>query len=413
MNKMKKNIFILLIFASLLYSCNEDKVGQIATDGQAPDKVKNVVVQNIPGGALLSYDLPTDEDLLLVEARYEQKGTICNVKASCFESKLTIEGFGDQEEHNVQLFCVDRSNNYSEPVSVTIKPEENPVFAIGRSIEMKNGIGGVDITWKNELETIINLQLYAADEGNLLQLVEVVATNSAVGTFSLRGFDDQERRFAVIVKDHWDNLSDTVSGFFTPRFEQLIPKAGYKRLVLTEDNNTELGGNWAWGKMFDDVTGIDNNGWHVRTNGSGHGVYFTIDLGHEVELTRYMLWQRGGNWPYTQNNPKRWKVYGRAENPELIYREHAIDDVEYWSNGFRDDTKNWTLLLDCRTEKPSGFDNPNVTELDKEYASLGHEFIFPEEISAMRYIRFTIDETWGGGDLFNCNELSFYGKIVD
>lgn len=93
---MKKNIFILLIFASLLYSCNEDKVGQIATDGQAPDKVKNVVVQNIPGGALLSYDLPTDEDLLFVEARYEQKGTICNVKASCFEPKLTIEGFGDR-----------------------------------------------------------------------------------------------------------------------------------------------------------------------------------------------------------------------------------------------------------------------------------------------------------------------------
>lgn len=401
------------MLAGLLQACNEDPIGQTPTDGKAPGAVTNVSVQNIPGGAQISYDLPLDEDLLFVEARYEQKGITRDVKASCFEPTLTIEGFSDQDEHQVQLFCVDRSNNYSEPVSVTIKPGENPIFAIGRSIEMTRGIGGIDITWKNERATVINLLLYAADEEGQLQLVEVLASDAATGSFSLRGFNDQKRRFAAIVKDHWDNYSDTISGFFTPRFEQLIPKADYKRLLLTEDNNTQLGGNWAWEKMFDGVTGVDNNGWHVRTNGSGHGVYFTIDLGHQVELTRYMLWQRGGGWPYKQNNPKRWKVYGRTESPELLYKEHALDDTEYWGGGFREDTENWTLLLDCRTEKPSGFDNPDVTESDKEYANLGHDFIFPEDLPAMRYLRFTIDETWGGGDLFNCNELSFYGKIVN
>jgi hypothetical protein len=412
-NAMIKNIFCLLLFAGLLQSCGEDRVGQVPTDSKSPDKVENVVIKNIPGGAQLSYDLPLDEDLLFVEARYEQKGVVRNVKASCYESKLIIGGFGDENEHSVQLYSVDRSNNYSEPVTVVIKPEENPVYAISRSIKLNRGIGGIDIQWKNQLNTIINLQLYAADDEGQLQLVEVLASDAAVGTFSLRGFDDKERRFAAIVKDRWDNYSDTVSGVFTPRFEQLIPKAGYKRILLTEDNNTELGGNWAWGKMFDDVTGVDNNGWHVRTNGSGHGVYFTIDLGHKVELTRYMLWQRGGGWPYTQNNPKRWRVYGRAEAPDLIYSKHTIDDQEYWKEGFRNDTENWTLLMTCRTEKPSGFDNPNVTELDKEYAYLGHDFIFSEDLPAMRYIRFTIDETWGGGDLFNCNELAFYGKITD
>ncbi|WP_417189870.1 DUF4959 domain-containing protein [Bacteroides sp.] len=409
---MIRNVFILL-FAVLLWSCDEDKVGQLPTDGTAPGKVRNVVVQNVPGGALISYDLPIDEDLLFVEARYEQKGMMRNVKASCFEAKLAIEGFADQNEHSIQLFCVDRSNNYSEPVSVTINPEENPVFAIGRSVEMKRGIGGIDITWKNGLKTVINLQLYAADGEGQLQLVEVLASDATEGAFSLRGYDDQKRRFAVIVKDRWDNYSDTISGFFTPRFEQIIPKTGYKRTILPEDNNTELGGNWAWGKMFDDVTGVDNNGWHVRTNGTGHGVYFTVDLGHKVELTRYMLWQRGGGWPYRQNNPKRWRVYGCVEELESVYKEHALDDVEYWSNGFREDEKNWTLLMNCHTEKPSGFDNLDITEYDKEYAALGHDFVFAENLPAIRYVRFTIDETWGGGDLFNCNELAFYGKIVD
>ena len=408
-----KNMFILLTFAILLQSCGDVKVEPFFTDSTAPGKVENVVVQNISGGAMLSYELPKDEDLLFVEARYELKGIVRNVKASCFESKLIIRGFADQEEHDVQLYCVDRNNNYSEPVSVKFKPEENTVFAISRSIKMNGGIGGIDISWENELKTIINLLFYAANEEGQLQLVEVLASDVAKGAFSLRGFDDQERRFAVMVKDRWDNYSDTISGYFTPRFEQLIPKAGYKRFKLPEDNTTDFGGYWFWEKMFDDVAGVDNNGYHASSNGTGHGVYLTIDLGHQVELTRYMLWQRGGEWFYRQNNPKRWRVYGRAENPELIYSEHPISDVEYWENGFRDDTKNWTLLMTCRTEKTSGFDNPNITDTDREYAFLGHDFLFAEELPAMRYLRFTIDETWGGGNLFNCSEMAFYGKVVD
>lgn len=52
----------------------------------------------------------------------------------------------------------------------------------------------------NELKTIINLLFYAANEEGQLQLVEVLASDVAKGAFSLRGFDDQERRFAVMVK---------------------------------------------------------------------------------------------------------------------------------------------------------------------------------------------------------------------
>ncbi len=420
---MKKSFdikaWVLPLFAcgfmtlALFASCGEDVIGQTPIDGDAPGQVSDVQVSNIPGGAEISYNLPKDEDFLYVEARYTMKGKERNVKSSCFGNKLKIEGYGDVDEHQVQLYCVDRSKNYSAPVTVNIKPLENPVHAVGRSIVMSNGIGGIGIKWENATGAAINLQLYAADDMGEMQLVEVLATESKEGSYDLHGFDDQERRFAVIIKDHWDNVSDTISGIFAPRFEQLIPKTDYKRYLMPEDNNTQLGGNWAWDKMFDDVAGVDVNGWHTKTNGSGHGVYFTIDLGHKVKLTRYKLWQRGGHWPYTQNNPRRWEVYGRADDPKDVYDEHSANDLEYWNQGFREDSKNWIHLMHCITPKPSGFDDFEVTAADIEYALMGHEYLFDEDAPAVRYLRFTIDETWGGGDMVNINELSFYGKIVD
>lgn len=407
-----RTIYILLCMTVFLHACSDEKVERLSSDGVAPGVLNDVVVTNTPGGAELSYKLPVDEDLLFVEAQFEQKGVMRNVKSSCHESKLIIDGYADMEEHSVQLFCVDRSNNYSEPVTVTIKPEENPIHAISRSIKMEKGIGGIDIEWKNELNTVVNMLFYAADDDGVMQLVDLLSTSAKDGSFSLRGFDDQERRFAMQVRDHWDNISDTVSGYFKPRFEEAIPKKDYKRMILPEDNTTNRSDWWPFDQMFDDVTGVDNNGWHTQDPETEHGVYFTIDLGHKVEFTRYMLWHRGG-YEYQHHNPKRWKIYGRLENPENLFQTYPESDSEYWAEGFKDDTENWTLLMECISDKPSGFDNPVITPEDVEFANHGFDFIFPEGMSPVRYLRFTIDETWGGSLALHINELSFFGKIVD
>lgn len=413
-------LYSVILLIGVLQACKEDPIGQTPTDGVAPGSLTDVKAINIPGGATFTYKLPLDQDLLYVEAKYEMKGIQRNVKASCFENKLTIEGFADTNERQISLYCVDRSNNYSEPVVVDIKPEETPVILIGKTLAMARDIGGVHVTWENTTRSSVNVLLYAADSTGVLQLADVVYTSVAEGDFYLRGFDDTERRFAVLVKDRWDNYSDTVSGFFTPRFEQLIPKKSIKKIQMTDDNNEYVGdGTWQFNQMFDDVYGVDDNGWHTQNSWSApyeHGAYFTIDLGHKVKLTRYKLWQRGGKWPYTHHNPKVWGMYGRAEDPKKVYDTHYENDRDYWTQGFKTDPVNWMKLMDCRTEKPSGFDNMIVTSEDIEYANGGHEFIFDEDMPAVRYIRFTIEQTWGGGihpTLLHIGELAFYGKIVD
>lgn len=413
-------LYSILLLIGVLQACKEEPVGQTPTDGEAPGKLSDVKVTNIPGGAMFTYKLPLDQDLLYVEAKYDMKGAQHNVKASCFENKLTIEGYADTDVHQVSLYCVDRSNNYSEPVIVDIKPEETPVSLIGKSLKMARDIGGVHVTWENTARSSVNVMLYAADSLGILQLADVVYTSVLNGDFYLRGFDDSERRFAVLVKDRWDNYSDTVSGYFTPRFEQLIPKKGIKKIQLTDDNSEYVGdGTWQFYQMFDDISEGESNGWHTQNAWAApyeHGAYFTIDLGHKVKLTRYKLWQRGDTWPYTHHNPKKWGMYGRAEDPKKVYDIHYENDRDYWAYGFKDDPANWTKLMDCRTEKPSGFNVPEITSEDLEYAKAGHEFIFDEDMPPVRYIRFAIDETWGGGThptLLHIMELAFYGKIVE
>lgn len=413
-------LYSVLLLIGILQACKEDPIGQTPTDSVAPGKLTDVKAVNIPGGATFTYKLPLDQDLLYVEAKYEMKGIVRNVKASCFENKLIIEGFADTNEHPVSLYCVDRSNNYSEPVVLNITPGETPVHLIGKTLTLARDIGGVHVVWENETQSAVNVLLYAADSLGVLQLADVVYSSVAKGDYYLRGFDDSERRFAVLVKDRWDNYSDTISGVFTPRFEQLIPKKDIKKLQLTDDNSENVGdGTWQFYQMFDDITQGDGNGYHSQNAWTApyeHGAYFTIDLGHKVKLTRYKLWQRGDTWPYTHHNPKVWSIYGREGDPKKIYDFYYENDRDYWANDFKDDRTNWPMFMQCRSEKPSGFDNPVITSEDLEYAHGGHEFIFDEDAPPVRYIRFAIEQTWGGGTrptLLHIEELAFYGKIVD
>lgn len=411
-------IYSLIVLAGIFQACKEEMVGQPATDSTAPGQLTDVQIENIAGGAIFTYKLPIDEDLLYIEAQYERNGKTTDMKASCFESSLKLEGYADTEEHEVKLYAVDRSMNYSAPVVVKIKPEENPVTAISKTLTMTGDIGGVHVTWENTTRTPINLMVYAADATGAMQLADVVYTSIAEGDYYLRGYDDQKRRFGVLVKDRWDNYSDTIADYFIPRFEQAIDGKGIKKIQLTEDNNTTLGGNYYFSNMFDGVHVGDASFWHTKDAQTDpeHGCYFTIDLGHLVKLTRYKLYQRGGSWYYTHHNPKVWEVYARAEDPKLIYQTHYENDIDYWAQGFREDSENWYHLMHCVPIKPSGFDNPVVTAEDSEYAVNGHEFIISEDAPAVRYIRFTIDQSWGGGihpTLCHISELEFYGKIVD
>ena len=84
-----------LIGILFLIGCGQDdRIGLDATDSIAPGLPSNIKVENINGGAIISYTPPKDDDLLCVVASYMINGKERTTKASPYVNKLTIEGFG-------------------------------------------------------------------------------------------------------------------------------------------------------------------------------------------------------------------------------------------------------------------------------------------------------------------------------
>lgn len=397
---MKSLLYIVSAFfiATSFYGCKEEFVGQPATNSTAPGIIKNPVVENLPGGAKISYELPDDDDLLCVKALYTINGKEKNTTASMYNNFLVVEGFGSTDEQKIKLYCVDRSSNISAPVEVTINPTTPPVQLVFETLTMEKGFGGVQLKWENKTKSDLSIYVFAADSLGDLNVADVVYSSATTGKYSLHGFDDKERLYAAVIRDHWDNYSDTLQGYFTPYFEMKLDKSKFKRQVLMGDNDTNLGG-WEFSKMFDEIVG--DQGFHTSAGKSP--MYFTIDLGTTVKLSRYKMWPRIG-YEYKHHNIKKWSLYGTTT---LKLDNH---ENNYWVlGGFKAD---WNHLMDCVTFKPSGDAGP-ITSEDVEYAGNGFEFEFPLDSPPTRYLRFAVDQTWSGGDMMHISELTFWGEIKE
>ena len=62
---MKYAILFILLLGIVATACKDEMfTGQTPVDGVAPLQIKNPEVINVEGGALITYDLPDEEDLL-------------------------------------------------------------------------------------------------------------------------------------------------------------------------------------------------------------------------------------------------------------------------------------------------------------------------------------------------------------
>lgn len=164
-----------LIGILCLTGCGQDdRIGLDATDNIAPGLPSNIKVENINGGAIISYTPPKDDDLLCVVASYMINGKERTTKASPYVNKLTVEGFGKVGDYQVTLKSIDKSRNESEPLSVTISPLTPPVEFIYNSLKVENSFGGVSLTWENPTRENIILEVFKKDDGEWISLINLV-----------------------------------------------------------------------------------------------------------------------------------------------------------------------------------------------------------------------------------------------
>ena len=395
----KVTILLLGCLCGSLVSCEVQTIDwQPGTDSVAPNTVSNVSVENLPGGAKITYDLPDDEDLAFVEAVYTIDGKKRRTSASVYTNSLTVEGFGSTDAQAVQLFSVDRSGNYSQGVNVDIYPLTPPVISIFESIIMRPAFGGVSLDWENPSQSNVSLWLLQKDSDGTVREVETVYTSASTGNYKLRGFEAKPDIFGVYVRDRWNNLSDTLYKELTPLFETKIDHKGFKVLRLPRDESD----NKQFSRLFDGNPG-HNYGMFSLADVSLSPVFFTIDLGQPVILSRYVLWHRS-DYAYQNASPKIWKLYGTLE-PDF-----SRTYTDYWVNEWQND---WVLLSDVNDismYKPSGSDLV-ITDEDKAAALAGFDL---ECISTapVRYIRFEITENWTYPIRIVLGELAFYVSLA-
>ncbi|MDR1896084.1 MAG: DUF4959 domain-containing protein [Prevotellaceae bacterium] len=396
-------------------SCKEDTIGQTPSDSTPPAKVKNVRAVSIPGGAQITYDLPDDPDMLYVKAVWTVNGVEKNNTASLNTRTLEIKGFGSTDPQEILLYSVDRSQNVSEPESVTITPDTPPVTTIFESIEVTPAFGGIRITWSNPTGEDLTITVTANDtlsaEGEMKE-VDVVYTSLRDGVYSVRGLEPKKRVFGVMVRDRWDNMSPVKTIEETPLYEEKLNKQLWSREELPGDNLSarQSGSGGRWLELYDDNIGLTSYNWWYA-NEPKYPMLFTLDLGVNAKLSRHALWHymmnNGNTYTYGQHlNVKRWKLYGAAEYS-------ASTDEAYWTaeeegTGWKAD---WTLLAECVTLKPSGMDNSAVTQEDADFAVQGFQFDCALDAPPVRYVRFHITETWQNSYEIIIGELTFWGQV--
>ena len=394
-------------FVGFVSCTEEDERGPLTTDNTIPGVVSEVVVTNLPGGAKIEYKVPDDEDVLMVEANYLRNGERVTARSSIFKNFVMIEGLRQVASQKVSLVTLDRSDNRSQPVEVTISPEKAPIDKLFESFELAPDFGGVRLRYDNEDEIRAELLLYASNEaGDPVYLQSAFISNSNRSHHSFRGFPPETVTFGISAIDRWYNATVILEKEVLPWEEVLLDLEHFDDVYLTGDEPS------AWGWIMENLwngtiggvgfhTGQGNPGTVVPPYTEGYHM-FTIDLGVTAQLSRFKFWQRQESWIFifSHVNPRYFEVWGIDEIPA--------------DNGASMENNGWTRLIENgEVIKPSGGEIGNNSADDEAQAASGEEFEFTIDAPPVRYIRFVNLENWTGGKAMHFTEINFWGQIPE
>lgn len=396
--KMKKISYILLILAVVCFaSCADDYQPEPRgkNDGTAPAPITHVSVKNIHGGAIIKYAPSDDVDLLCVKAVFtNSQGIQQEVKSSMYVDSLVIEGLGDTQKREIKLYSVDRHENKSEPVSVTIEPLAPAVVQVMSSLDVVESFGGFFLNFTNTTRSALSFYVYKwVDETNEYEIHDVFSSKQEVGQLTIKGLEHKLLKLAIFVRDKWENTSDTLYTEITPWKESILDKKKFQLAKVLDDISWDYNEGYHT-RLWDDQIG----GWNW-----GHTIYpvpfphaFSVDLNVNVRLSQFQFWQRLDKVDllYAHGAPKRFKVYGCEDGKDL------------------QNPDNWIVLFDGEMQRPSGglFGDPSTQE-DIEEANRGHVFTMNQNVPFIRYFRFQSLMSWSGMETSVISEITLWGDI--
>ncbi len=315
---MKKVIFIGIVSMALLWlGCSkEGRLDFVDENAVAPQQVSDVKVQATPGGGILTYKLPKDLNLAYVKAVYEiQPGVFREAKSSKYTDTLRLVGFGDELVHMVKIYSVAANEKQSEPIMVEVQPKTPPVKSVFASAIFKETFGGVNVSMENPSKADLAIVVLKDTTGNNNWVtVRTFYTAATAGDFAARGFEPKPQKFAMYIRDRWNNKSDTVIKTLTPKPEIEIPSDTYRKLVLPTDQTAIAADGYNLENLWN---GLADRRLYASSNASSLPQWITIDLGKKVLSSRFKQYMEQNDHCYTGCGLKNFELYGsNSPNPD-------------------------------------------------------------------------------------------------
>lgn len=410
MNKNTIGTLVVLIVL-IISSCSKvDKIGTVSNDMTKPDPITNIQVKNTNGGAIITYQLPKSSNILYVLSDYminDQKGIKRQTKSSYYTDTTVVEGFSESKEYEVTMQVYSRSGVASDPVIVKVHPEK-PVYKLVREqLSLNTDFAGVNVSAINILKKKVGVVLLYEDPAYGKYVIRQQSFNNfETINFSSRGLDTLPKKVAAYVIDEFGNTSDTLYKTIKPLYETALDRSKYFAYTLASDKAT-YPGPYSVNSIFNNVLGEDM--WHTDVLTGAAAAYpynCTFGLGLKAKLSRFTLHERSrSDWAYGQGNVKIFSVWGSdKDSPKDVV--FPLDMPEGTVVG------DWVNLGNYKyPDPPSGnIASPGtVTAADRQFIEAGVDFNFPISAPAVKYIRLSIEETWGKVAYAAIVELKLYG----
>ena len=385
---------ILLLLISIVVSCeSEDK-----KDTTPPGELTITSTEATYGGAIISYTLPNDDDILYVRADYTNgKGEAVFRTVSKHVNQIEVSGFVVEEDVTVSLTVVDENQNKSKAVEHEIRPLQSFIYLVQESIEIVPDLGGVQVSWENIEEKTVFIYLHIADGDE--EETRILSSSNATENIFVRGLEAKELGFSTKVEDFDGNITSLIEeGYYTPLFEEKINKDTWTLVSnLSIDGNAYEG---ATVNFWDDVvdtfeTNSDNSYFIINRNDNG-GVLrwpldIVIDLNKKVKINRFKVWQRA----FWYNGPGDQPYYYQSENLRSFDLFVSMDKSE------------WALLGSFQIEEPT---NGDISQALLDEAAAGHNFNLNEISPEFRYLKFSITSNFGSDSFCHGSEISLFGR---
>ncbi|WP_372948473.1 DUF5000 domain-containing lipoprotein [Mariniphaga sp.] len=415
-NSLRNSILygsILVCIASFLLSCGSEFNVQDLTSGdsQAPSNPTVDNVLNSSGSVTIECLLPPEEDVLYLMAEYNVNGVQRVVKSSFYKPVLFLDGFPEAGDYKVIIKAVDRNENESSGIQLTVSPTTPSYIIAGNNISIEATFSGVIVRWQGNVEKDeLIIQLLGYDDEGEIVILDDNYTDFEKGWFLSMdpSYGYSEREFGVVVIDRWGNTSQATWKSLQPLFDEQLdhtkmsPVRDYAMpgaYDIAEGLCVDVGPNFRdpqtqFAHLFDGQLNT-----YYETGDGVPPFSFTFDLGVTANLSRYKYYQRddgsGTNFSFNHNTIKKWRVYGS------LTKEPCLDHPS------------WKLLGTYEMVIPSGEDVP--TQGDFDAADAGFDYFIDIEATniPVRFIRFAIDENWSGGTMAHFGELMIWGVILD